>query len=103
MDKENMNNQQELNRNQTEKEAKQLSYHIKYDKGSRRIYAGKLSMKGTRWLSASDATDEALSAVRDYLEDILEKQEEGTTAIGYQWERTDGKYVSLQFSVLDCK
>ena len=104
MDKSKLADQKEPDKktkNKPVKEAKQITYHVKCDRATGRVYAGTINKKGTRWLSVSDVTNEALSAVRDHFINILNQQKDGTNAVGCQWETKDGKYVSLQLSVSD--
>lgn len=68
------------------------------------IYAGilKHTLPGMprEWKDKSDVTEEALSAVRDYMvSNCLEK--EGRQTGGYEWTRKDGKKVLLIVKVVD--
>lgn len=69
------------------------------------IYAGTLMPKKDgkpqTWRNKSDVTDEAISAVRDYMMDNCLKEKEGKTEGGYEWKRKDGKKVLLLVKVVD--
>ena len=72
-------------------------YHV--SAGAFGIYAGRINKKGDKWLEKSDVTDEALSAVRDYLYD--QAIAEGKSICGYEWDRKDGKVVELIVKIRD--
>ena len=70
-------------------------YHVGC--GLAAIYAGRLNKNKTMWLDGKcDVTDEAICSVRDYLVDRIE---DGQNTFGYQWDRKDGKIVTLKVEV----
>ena len=60
------------------------------------IYAGKLNKKGTMWTQKKDVTEEAITAVRDYLVGLIE---DGKDYYGFEWTRKDGKQVELSVRI----
>jgi len=62
------------------------------------IYAGTLEPKNKGlWKNKTECTDEALCAVRDYLE--MEFFKDGSTTGGYEWTRKDGSVVELRVTL----
>lgn len=61
------------------------------------IYAGMLSKNKQLWKNKSDVTDEAISAVRDYM--LQEFCDNGESTGGWEWTRKDGKIVELRVTV----
>lgn len=78
---------------------KEKVYHVGYNPAVGKIFAGVLNKKGSRWLSQTDVTLDALAAVRDHFIQILLKQENDPDSVGYQWELEDGRTVTLQLSI----
>lgn len=79
-------------------------YHIGLGTLRAAIYAGTLEPKNKRlWRNKSDCTEEAISAVRDYMvEQILggfecKKAKSG----GWGWSLKDGRTVELRITVKD--
>lgn len=67
-------------------------YHVGC--GAFGIYAGRLNKDKSMWIDGArtEATDEAICAVRDYL---LMQIENGENTFGYEWTMKDGKTVQL--------
>ena len=69
-------------------------YHV--GAGAFGIYAGTLAKRGRLWREKSECTDEAITAVRDYL---VGEIPEGKTSGGYEWMRADGSIVELRVTI----
>lgn len=65
------------------------------------IYAGKLTEARKVMRSKSDVTEEAISAVRDYMFDQFLQGDSHTGA--YSWQRKDGSVVELRISIFPSK
>ena len=77
-------------------------YHVGCGDISGRIYAGTINKKGDRWVNKSDVTEEALAAVRDHLLMAKNlKENKDAVAIGYQWETSNNKVITLQVIIQD--
>ena len=63
------------------------------------IYAGTVKPNGHEWRNKSCVTDEAISAVRDWL--MGEFIKDGKTEGGYTWRTKDGREVYLRISVTE--
>ena len=65
------------------------------------IYAGILNKEKTMWRNKTDCTDEAITAVRDYM--IMEllggTDCKKATKSGYSWNLKDGRRVVLSIEV----
>jgi hypothetical protein len=67
------------------------------------IYAGTLNKDKTMWKNKTECTDEAISAVRDYMVNELlggfdcRKAKTG----GYEWTLKDGRIVELRVTIKD--
>ena len=61
------------------------------------IYAGTLNKNKTMWTNKSDVTDEAITAVREYMIDELlgGKECQKATQSGYEWDLSNGNIVQL--------
>ena len=77
-------------------------YHVGC--GAFGIYAGTLNSRNkSLWQNKTECTDEAVSAVRDYMVQNLlggigcEK----ATSSGYEWKLTDGRVVELRVTIKD--
>ena len=71
-------------------------YHIGC--GAFAIYAGTLNKNKTMWKNKSECTDEAITAVRDYMVQELCGGTECRIANngGYSWTLKDGREVELR-------
>lgn len=72
-------------------------YHVGCSPITGTIYAGTVNKKGDSWLNKSDATEEAVAAVRDHLE--IKANEEKTTFYGYEWSKKDGTVIQLSVKI----
>lgn len=59
------------------------------------------TVENDKWVDPRDMTFEAINAVRDYLFAQVAQSEREDRGSGYQWKRTDGKYVKLMLTVED--
>ena len=60
------------------------------------IYAGTLKSNGVEWRNKTCVTDEALTAVTDYL---MLQREDGENRFGYEWTLKNGGKVKLFIEV----
>lgn len=77
-------------------------YHVGC--GAFAIYAGTLNPRNkTMWQNKTECTDEALSAVRDYMVQELLGGIQCTKAVssGYEWTLKDGRTVELRVTIKD--
>ena len=74
-------------------------YHVGC--GAFSIYAGTLNKNKTMWQNKSEVTDEAISAVRDYMvRELLGGLDcSKATTSGYEWTLKDGRVVELRVTV----
>lgn len=57
----------------------------------------RVGKSGTNILEQEEREDEIISAVRDFLVTLAERNNSNT--FGYEWERKDGKIVELRVTV----
>ena len=62
------------------------------------IYAGTLNQKGDSWRNKSDVTNEAISAVVNYMYLQIPN---GENCFAYGFKMRDGKYVRLKIKASD--
>jgi len=76
-------------------------YHVGC--GAFGIYAGTLNSKNKNlWLNKTECTDEAITAVRDYMvQELLGGLEcrKSVSTSGYEWSLKDGRIVELRITV----
>lgn len=72
-------------------------YHIGCCPINATIYAGTINREGDLWVSQSDATEEALAAVRDHL--MIKALGENSSYYGYEWTKKDGTVVELSVKI----
>lgn len=75
-------------------------YHVGC--GAFGIYAGTLNSRNkTMWQNKTEVTDEAISAVRDYMvQELLGGLDcSKATSSGYEWALKDGRVVELRVTV----
>ena len=74
-------------------------YHVGC--GITAIYAGTLNKNKTMWVNKSPCTDEAISAVRDWMiQDLLGSTEcRKASTSGYIWDLKDGREVELRITI----
>ena len=74
-------------------------YHVGC--GAFEIYAGTLNKNKTMWQNKTEVTDEAISAVRDYMvRELLGGLDcSKATSSGYEWTLKDGRVVELRVTV----
>ena len=65
------------------------------------IYAGTLNKGKSAWQNKTEVTDEAISAVRDYMvQELLGGLDcSKATTSGYEWTLKDGRVVELRVTV----
>lgn len=71
-------------------------YHVNRNTESNRIFAGRLNKERSKWISASDVTDECLIAVRDHFLAIMAQERlngDDTKELGFLWKINDDKDV----------
>ncbi len=78
-------------------------YHVGC--GMAGIYAGTLNKNKTMWQNKTEVTDEAISAVRDYMvQELLGGLDcSKATSSGYEWTLKDGRVVELRVTVKEKK
>ena len=66
------------------------------------IYAGTLKKNGTEWKDKTECTDEAITAVRDYMiTELLGGLDcNKATSSGYEWTLKDGRIVKLMIGIV---
>lgn len=76
-------------------------YHVSC--GAFGIYAGTLNSKNKNlWQNKTECTDEALSAVRDYMvQECLGGLHGSKSSGGYEWTLQDGRTVELRVTIKD--
>ena len=69
------------------------------------IYAGTLNKGKSAWQNKTEVTDEAISAVRDYMvQELLGGLDcSKATSSGYEWTLKDGRVVELRVTVKEKK
>lgn len=72
-------------------------YHVGCSPITGTIYAGTVNKKGDSWLNKSDATEEAVAAVRDHL--VMKAQEDKSSFFGYEWTKKNGTIVELSVKI----
>ena len=74
-------------------------YHVGC--GALGIYAGTLNKNKTMWQNKTEVTDEAISAVSDYMvQELLGGLDcSKATSSGYEWTLKDGRVVELRVTV----
>ena len=72
-------------------------YHVGCGPFTGTIYAGTLNKNGNLWVYKSDATEEAIAAVRDHL--VYKAHEEKSDFYGYEWKKKDGTVVVLSVKI----
>ena len=74
-------------------------YHVSC--GAFGIYAGTLNSKNKNlWQNKTECTDEALSAVRDYMvQECLGGLHGSESSVGYEWTLQDGRIVELRVTI----
>ena len=80
-----------------------MAYHVSFSPETKRIYAGTVNKKGTKWVNKSDVTEETFASVRELLLDLREAQEDRPDTIGYQWKMEDGHLLTLQIAITEPK
>ena len=75
-------------------------YHV--GAGVFAIYAGTLNKNKTMWQNKSECTDEAITAVRDYMiTELLGGLDcNKATSSGYEWTLKDGRTVKLMIGIV---
>ena len=79
------------------------TYHVNYNPAVGKIFAGTVNKKGDKWVNKTDVTEETLLAVREHLLDVMKHQEDNPDIVGYRWETTDNKTITLQIQIADKK